>query len=791
MNIDHNRDRCKVPELDPSKLRRVAFCVDVEIAGTSRRAESEEEAATGSSTNGKKPSSIRDSSKKSKRSDSKSEASPSDKTESTEKAAPVSTSEQLASPDASGEAGSPPEDGSSDEKPKELTKKQEKKKKSEEERKERKEKRRRQAEENGMIPLQLNSSGGHAKSRSSRGQDQPTTDPVRIYRRCCQLRETGVLKKLVEQISSPSSVLAESPGTVAVLDLTDFWMTLPDIITFADWLAIVPVRKLILQNCGLTDEALRVILGGLLSTKTIEAARYARGLSKSKEGVIPREERYGAIEKLSLKDNPKIGPEGWRHLGLFIHMSRSLKGIDLSGILFPRPPVPTNSPPSMSKSTNSPADIRTIFAKALADRFAGSRLEELVISECYPLTEDLEKICNAVTTLGLRRFGVANNDLTKEGLEHVLRYFRAGHCEGLDLGGNNLEEHLPLLAAALEESQTLTALSLADCSLTPGSLSGLLKSLTTLPNFRFIDLSHNRGLFSGQPDSVAILRRYLPKMPQLRRIHLVDVSLSPAHAISLAEILPECPKLCHINVLENPKIQALASATDAEMQEEACALYASFTAAARVSRTLIAVDIDMPTAENNEVVKALASQIVAYSLHNLERGELVDEFPSSNAVAADKHAVPVPDILAHLVGNSDSTDELIKDDDLAPDEDYVIGGTGVVKALGICLGNAHSTSEGMDILSPPTSGTTTPVRRMSHAALKKPRDMSRSLLESARKIRIRLQPALVREDRAGNDYNYSMYYYILVTKNDRRVLIIFHRATSVPRRYSPTNDPAV
>lgn len=36
MNIDHNRERCLVPELDSSKLRRVAFCVDVEIAGAPR-----------------------------------------------------------------------------------------------------------------------------------------------------------------------------------------------------------------------------------------------------------------------------------------------------------------------------------------------------------------------------------------------------------------------------------------------------------------------------------------------------------------------------------------------------------------------------------------------------------------------------------------------------------------------------------------------------------------------------------------------------------------------------------
>jgi len=36
MNVDPNRDRCLVPELEQSKLRRVAFCVDVEIAGGPR-----------------------------------------------------------------------------------------------------------------------------------------------------------------------------------------------------------------------------------------------------------------------------------------------------------------------------------------------------------------------------------------------------------------------------------------------------------------------------------------------------------------------------------------------------------------------------------------------------------------------------------------------------------------------------------------------------------------------------------------------------------------------------------
>ncbi|GBF65922.1 MAP-homologous protein [Trichophyton mentagrophytes] len=760
MNVDADRDRCKIPELNQAKLRRVAFCVDVEIAGTQRRSEGDEERSTK-----KKP-------------DPKAvEAEEGTVLKHAAGHAPLPTSSPPSDAPVSNGAVQPPDSHPiDDEKSKPPpTKKQEKKKRSEEERKERKEKKRRQAEENGSIPLQVNLEGGsnstsktNSVRRSSRGQDQPTTDPLRIYRRCCQLRETGVLKKLVEQISSPSSILAESPGTVAVLDLTGFPMTLTDIITFSDWLSIVPVRKLILQDCGLSDEAVRVILGGLLATKTIEAARQARQLKHRNVGSeLAKEIRYGAIEKLSLKGNSKIGPEGWRHISLFIHMSRSLKGIDLSGIPLPRPTPPTNGPTSpISRPSKPVPDIGTIFANALAQRFGGERLEELVLSECSPSTEDVQKISDAARSMGLRRLGLANNDLTKEGLEYVINYFQGGKCEGLDLGGNELEAHIGLFSSALDKTFPLSALSLADCSLTPKTLCSLMQGLTLLPNFRFIDLSHNKDLFITQPDSLGILRRYLPQMKELRRIHLADVCLSSEHAIALAEILPDCPKLCHINILENPAIQDLASASTPEAQEEACALYASFMSAARISRNIIAVDIDVPTPENNEVVKALASQIVAYSLRNLQYGELKEELSSSADTQAAVKDVPVPDILEHLVGHADDANGDIDDSKVTSDYDYVIGGTGVVKALGICLGNSDYTAV-EDVLgdqSPTASGTSTPYRRLSHVRVtKKPRDMSRDLLNSARKIRLRLRPALVREDRAGNDLNYRRLHFLDMT----------------------------
>lgn len=760
MNVDQNRDRCKIPDLDQRKLRRVAFCVDVEIAGISRR-ESEDEDV--SPNNGRhvfnpshpSPSRTKKASQKSK---DKSEAtalkSPQTAVAEKEKHEYAETAEKGAAPS---DPAASSESKAADSEAREPSRKQEKKRRSEEERRERRDRKRRQAVINGSVPLQLNAEDVDPRSTSA-AQSQPTTDPVRIYRRCCQLRETPALKRIVDEIASPSSTLAESPGTVAVLELKDFPMTSQDIATFCDWLAVVPVRKLILENCGLTDASTRAILSALLSTKTVEQMQHRRGRpSKSKSKWPESKERVSVVEKLSLKDNPQIGPEGWRHICLFIHLSKSLKAIDLSGIPFPR------TTPGTESGRPSTSEISTIFAKCLAERFEGGHLEELLLSECKAATDEVGKICDAAIAVGLRRFGFANNGLTKEGLEHVVRYFKAGKCEGLDLGGNPIQDHLDLLTSAFKKDHPLYALSLADCSLTPSVLYPLFQGLTRLSNLRFIDFSHNPGLFSTQPDALAIFRRFLPKMTSLKRIHLANVNLNADHVIALAEVLPESPSLCHLNILENPSVSTLASANDPRSQEEACAVYASLMAAVRVSRTIIAVDIEVPSVENNEVVKALASQIVAYSLRNLERGAIAEELTGPRDADAGGADVPVPEALQHIVGNGIGDEAYDEEDELAPDEDYVIGGTGVVKALGVCLGaRDHNASELLGDLSAPPSGTTTPRHRKSRSVVaKRPRDMSKNLLGTARNIRTRIQSALVREDTAGNDTNYRQFLSFL------------------------------
>ena len=564
LNVDPYRERCQIEGLQPAKLRRVSFCVDVEIAGHATYGQDEEDEPP--ATPDRRPSLTELERHASNKKTKEQKAKVKEKAE----------GEALKHPDAlastkieSGSAESIEEKvgqtpnsataSSSAEQLPQTSKKKEKKKRSEEERKQRKEKKRQQALANGSIPLEIRKESSSSESVSPqhaspvRQRDRPTTDPLRIYRRCCQLRETNALKRVTEQLSSPSSSDPSSQGTVTCLDLSGSRMQLPDIITLGDYLGVVPVRRLILEDCDLTDEGLRVILAGLLSVKTPDQAKFNRDLANGKNDELKEKmKRLGVVEKVSLKNNPRIGRDGWRYISLFLAMSRSLKAIDLSMIKFPAKVETTASatqqgatPNKSQASAKTPVDPSAAFERSLLERLPGSRLEELVMAECNLSTGLVRKIVHAVNNTGLTRLGLAGNNLDAEALEAIANFVQTGKCEGLDLGGNALtDELLHILVKSLETpNNKIYALSLADCSLTPQSLKTLLPALAQLPNFRFVDLSHNRRLFSTQPNAISLFRKYLPRLELLKRIHLNDVAMEPEHCIAIAEILPEMSSL--------------------------------------------------------------------------------------------------------------------------------------------------------------------------------------------------------------------------------------------------------
>ncbi|KAH7351301.1 hypothetical protein BKA65DRAFT_605732 [Rhexocercosporidium sp. MPI-PUGE-AT-0058] len=773
LNVDKNRERCHIPELDQSKLRRVAFCVDVEIASGPRYSD---ENVQGDKEKEEKKEKKRVVEKGEAEALKNPEMMKNDKeSEGVVTAVGEGTGEILSE---HGKDGLETTTTEVEPHSAENTKKKEKKKRSEEERKARKEKKRKLAEANGTLPVELvrnasdsSGAGTPTSTGTPRTQASPTTDPVRIYRRCCQLRETPILKRITEQLANPAGrqVL---PGVVCKLDLTGYWLQLPDLVTLGDYLAVVPVKEVIMENCGLTDEGVRVILAGLLAAKFPDWERKRH--KKSKWGEVPQ---GGFVERIVFKNNSKIGRDGWRYISTFINMCRSLKSMDLSKVPFPQqtstPPTPpahtshlhlTKTASSTTSSLTSNPDISCVLGKAIGERLAGREFELINLAECGMNTEQLGGIIDGLIKSGLRRLGIAGNQITAEGMQHVARYVREGKCEGLDLGGNNLKDQLGVIASALNESNSLYALSLADCNLTPDSLWSLFPALAKLTNFRFIDLSQNHSLFDSEPSALSLLRRYLPRIPTLKRIHLTDVSMTPEQAIALAEILPESPNLAHVNIMENPRLAALANAKEEANQEEACALYASLMAAVRVSQTIICIDIEVPSADSSEVVKALAKQVVAYCLWNMERGP-VAEISEAAAALSEPHGgekeVAVPDVLLHLVGHVEGIHNH-DEDEPAPDDDYVIGGTGVVKALGICLRNRGNDSRraSADPFSDLTEGGSGSVTPRTPVKGGKAKDMSKNLLGSARKIRARLQPALVKESRSVDQGNYRRLQFL-------------------------------
>lgn len=530
-----------------------------------------------------------------------------------------------------------------------------------------------------------------------------------------------------------------------------------DVLTLSDWLAIVPVKKLFLEDADMNDEKIRVILAGLLAAKLPDAPK--RPAHNGQGTVTDYQQGACAIKKLVLKNNPKITSEGWKHIALFIYMCKSIMAIDVSMIPFPKhlppvspPPQPTtpNAVPSMTHAKSR--DVADILCKALSERLGGSELQELAMAECNLTAPTIRKIVDGCVIGGVQRLSLATNDIDNEGLEHVSHYIQSGVCQGLDIGGNDLSAWIPQLCRSIShlKDSSLWALCLANTGLTPESLKVLFPTLVALPSFRFLDLSHNKGLFSDET-SLCLLRKYMPQFKEFKRIHLMDVDLKPEDAIAIAEILPDCPHIAHVNILENPQISRVAASTDEETQEEAAALYASLTLAAKISRSIICIDIDVPAPEQSEIVRALAKQVVAYCLRNIES---INEVPELQAAPK---AVEVPHVLMHFVGTEDP-DYDDGNASPAPDNDYIVGGTGIAKALSYCL--SHKATD-LRKLSLPVSGTTTPrSRKQDLEEPSKARAMSKNLLETARNTRARIQPALAREAKSSNDMNFRRLLFL-------------------------------
>lgn len=379
-----------------------------------------------------------------------------------------------------------------------------------------------------------------------------------IYTRCCHLREILPIPATLKQLKNKHSPLT-------TLKMLNPKPTLIDVFSFSDFIAIVPIKNLVFDNVSMNSEMLKVILSSLINSTT--------------------------IEKLSLKNVP-IDEIGWKYLCKFLSRNKSISKLDISQMK-----VKSDLPLSQHRSEMD----WSLFINTLAHR---GGLVELILNGCKLSTLDFCRLIDEGLSISTKRLGLVSMDLNFDQLKKLASWITSEYstCEGVDLGFNDLsiDNNLKPLIKKLANNKNprLAHMSFNSTGLTNVEDAALLiRSLSKLTNLNFLDLSNLKQIFPG---IMPYLNKYLPRFPNLQRLHLDSNELSTKSFSILSGIIPKCVHLIHLSIMNQTSISYAAAAT----------LYS----AVKSSKTMLNLDIDYDLIDEK-----INSRIAVCLMRNMER----------------------------------------------------------------------------------------------------------------------------------------------------------------------------
>lgn len=338
-----------------------------------------------------------------------------------------------------------------------------------------------------------------------------------IYTRCCHLREILPIPATLKQLKNKTKPLS-------VLKLLNPKPTLIDVLSFSDFIAIVPITTVIFDNVTMTTEMLKHILSSLTYNKS--------------------------LEKLSLRNVP-IDEIGWKYLCKFLSSNRSIKKLDISQ--------------QRIKSDTKPFLIRgsmnwKLFIKALIVR---GGIDELVINGCKLSDQVFKDLVDNALTISTFRLGIASCELNDFKTETICNWIKhpKSRCVGVDVAFNDLSQgQLKYFIDCFNSGNVkLIFFSLYQTNLSNFEEAGkLLESLTKVKTLRFLDLSSLPDLFPG---IISKLNFFLPKFENLKRIHFDLNNLTSPSIIAISEILPKVKGLLHVSFLGNRNLNNSVAAS--------------------------------------------------------------------------------------------------------------------------------------------------------------------------------------------------------------------------------------
>ena len=333
-----------------------------------------------------------------------------------------------------------------------------------------------------------------------------------IYTRCCHLREILPIPSTLRQVKGKTAPLH-------VIKFLNPRPTLIDILSFCDFISIVPIHIVIFDNVLLSSEMFRILLTSLVNSKV--------------------------LEKIGLR-NVVINQSDWRFFCNFMFQNKSVIKLDISQ---------TKTRSEQDLSTYRENMNWSLFAEVLNTR-KGRPLEELLLNGIKISYIPLDEFMALLNIFGKKnkgknkqRLGMAMTDIDADHIRNLFNWMSQFGIQGVDFAFNNLTpllkpiiDKLSLLNYDRLEYFTLNSTFLSDID----EVTRLLNCLAKLPNLQFLDLSNLPTLF---PAIFPSLNETLPKFKQLKRIHLDNNNMDDKQLTLLCNILVKCKSLSHISLM--------------------------------------------------------------------------------------------------------------------------------------------------------------------------------------------------------------------------------------------------
>ncbi|KAG7878207.1 hypothetical protein KL937_003949 [Ogataea polymorpha] len=393
----------------------------------------------------------------------------------------------------------------------------------------------------------------------SEAQKNKTNDELPLdllYTRCCHLREILPIPATLKQLKQKTRPLH-------VLKMLNPKPTLIDVLSFSDFLAIAPIMTVIFDNVTLDNQMVKIILVSLSKSTT--------------------------LEKLSFR-NVAFDKQGWTWICKFLTVNKSISKLDLS-----QQRIKPETPIQFYRSEMD----WDLFTQSLIIK---GGIEELVINGCKLSTAQFKNLVNNGLRLKTRRLGLASTNLDVDKVGILAEWISSpdNTCIGIDIAVNDLTSQVlapfEKVFATKMDNVKLFFFSLNQTNVTVDDCAKLIELLSTCKTLRFLDLGNNPQLFPG---ILPTLTEYLPKFPDLRRIHFEFCNLSEAAIIQLCLTFQKCPKLLHVSLLGNENIN----------QRTAASLYISVK-----NSNIYNLDIDY-----DGLGDEVSSKIAFYLMRNMEK----------------------------------------------------------------------------------------------------------------------------------------------------------------------------